>query len=102
MLGSKPKNRRVYIMIRIGKTQLTAVGLALVLAASLAAGGCATKSAQSEETMSLVDRAEAAAVRAEAAASRAEAAAMQADSSANTAEMMAEKAERIFNKKMKK
>lgn len=88
-------------MMQIGKTQLTAVGLAFLLGASLMTGGCASKS-QSEETMALVQRAEQAASRAESAASRAEAAATQADNSANHATMMADKAERIFTKKMKK
>ena len=72
-------------MVSAGKKQLTALGLAMLLGASLITGGCATKSAQSDEALS----------RAEAAASPAEAAAQRAESAA-------EKAERIFEKKMKK
>lgn len=75
--------------------QLASAGLLLVFAASLFTGGCAMTSAQSEDTMTLVERAEQAAARAEEAALRAEKAADKAD-------MMAEKSERIFNKKMAK
>lgn len=81
-------------MIRIGKPQVTAAGLALILGVSLMAGGCA-KTTQSADTMAIVQRAEQAAARAEAAADR-------ADKAANEAAMAAEKAERIFNMKMKK
>lgn len=84
-------------MIRIGKTQVTAICLALVLGTSLMAGGCAKKASSSEMTM-----AEQAAARADAAASRAEDAASRAEKAASDAAMMAEKAERIFEQKMKK
>lgn len=81
-------------MVRIGKKQMAAAGLALVFGLSLMAGGCA-KTTQSADTMAMVQQAEQAAARAEAAADR-------ADKAANEAAMAAEKAERIFNMKMKK
>ncbi len=82
-------------MLNLQKSQLTVLTVAFALSASLFAGGCTMKSAHSDETMSLVQRAEQAAARAEDAALRAEKAADMAD-------MMADKSERIFNKKMQK
>ncbi|WP_136807789.1 alanine-zipper protein [Desulfosediminicola flagellatus] len=82
-------------MLKRQKLQLTVVTVALAFSASLFASGCTMKSAHSDDTMALVQRAEQAAARAEEAALRAEKAADKSD-------MMADKSERIFNKKMKK
>lgn len=82
-------------MLKLQKSQLTAITLALAFSASLFAGGCTMKTAHSDDTLSLVERAEQAAARAEEAALRAEKAADKSD-------IMADKSERIFNKKMKK
>jgi hypothetical protein len=89
--------------MKIGKSQIRAIGLVLMFTASLFAGGCTMKSAKSDEMSSvLTNRSEAAAIRAEQASLKAEAAATRAEQAADRAEQMAEKAERIFQQKMKK
>lgn len=95
--------------MKIGISQIKVIGLVLMFATSLMAGGCSTKAKSEDMSATLTQRAEAAAdraeqasMKAEAAADRADQAATKADEAANRAESMADKSERIFQHKMKK
>ncbi len=89
-------------MKKRGTTTALIASIILMFSVGMLAGGCAPKSAKSDEAMAMTQKAEEAATKAENAAMEANKAAERAEMAAQKAAMMAEKSNRIFTKKMKK